>query len=255
KQHSTGQSAKLPSLTAPAISRSVTVVVCARNEAANLAPLFNAIESAFQSLGFELPVLLIDDGSSDDTPATLEQLQPNYPFLTVIRHAPGKGLTQCLKTAITHTDTDWLYFSPADLESDPTTDLPCLLNNCSGEVDAIAGWRQARKDGKTLASTVANQTCNLLFGLNIHDMNWIKLVRRDVLTQLPIEKTSHAYILPIMAALGYHITEVPTAWHARQEGKSKFNSSRLLSSAIKFWRLWWWFYIVEKGRPISKTAN
>jgi dolichol-phosphate mannosyltransferase len=72
-------------------------------------------------------------------------------------------------------------------------------------------------------------------------MNWIKLVRRDLLSSLPVEKITHRYLLAILAAQRYNITEVATPWHARYSGKSKFGKGRLLTSAIDFVKLWWWF--------------
>jgi hypothetical protein len=84
-------------------------------------------------------------------------------------------------------------------------------------------------------------------------MNWIKLVRRDLLVNLPVEKITHRYLLAVLAAQGYHITEVPTPWHTRHSGKSKFGKGRLLTSALDFVNLWWWFQ--TEGRLINRGHN
>lgn len=72
-------------------------------------------------------------------------------------------------------------------------------------------------------------------------MNWIKLVRRDLLLTLPVKTITHRYLLAVLAAQGYKVTEVPTPWHPRYSGTTKFGKKRLLTSAIDFVKLWWWF--------------
>ncbi|KYC43991.1 family 2 glycosyl transferase [Scytonema hofmannii PCC 7110] len=225
----------------PIESRSIAVVIPALNEEGNLEKLLLYLEETFLNLGFTLPVVIIDDGSTDSSPEILACLSTQYKFLKVIRHPQRRGVTGVWKTALTHVKTDWIFWGQADLESDPRTDIPLLLQACVPGVDAVAGWRQKRGDGKIFASKFANFTCRLFFGLKIHDMNWIKLVRRDLLSSLPVEKITHRYLLAILAAQRYNITEVPTPWHARYSGKSKFGKGRLLTSAIDFVKLWWWF--------------
>lgn len=222
-------------------SRSITVVIPALNEEGNLEKLLLNFEETFQNLGFTLPVIVIDDGSTDNSPILLADLSNKYEFLKVIRHSVRRGVTGVWKTALAHVKTDWIFWGQADLESDPRSDLPLLLKACVPGVDAVAGWRQKRGDGKIIASSVANMTCRLVFGLKIHDMNWIKLIRRDVLLNLPLEKITHRYLLAVLAARGYEVTEVPTPWHDRYSGKSKFGKGRLVTSAIDFIKLWWWF--------------
>lgn len=238
------------SLLPPLQSRSITVVIPALNEEGNLEMLLHTLEETFHNLSFTLPVLLIDDGSTDSSPEILARLSKQYEFLKVIRHQVRQGVTGVWKTALSHVTTDWIFWGQADLESDPRTDLPLLLEACLPKVDAVAGWRQKRGDGKVFASKVANCTCRLVFGLEIHDMNWIKLVRRDLVSTLPIEKITHRYLLAVIAAQGYCVTEVPTPWHPRHSGQSKFGKKRLLTSAINFANLWWWFQ--TEGRLINQ---
>lgn len=240
-------------LSSPAQSHSVTVVVAACNEEGNLKQLLIALERTFQTLGFILPVLLIDDGSTDNSRQILTQLCAQYSFLSVVHHARRRGLTEVIKTALANTASDWLYLTGADLESDIQTDLPLLLKACVPRVDAVAGWRQGRKDGKNFASRVANFACRLAFGLKIHDMNWIKLLRRDLLVALPLDQVTHRYLLPVLASWGCHIVEVPTVWHTRKAGKSKFGQKRLISSARDFWKLWWWLQI--EGRLLNSLKR
>ncbi len=239
------QSSSFGSPVPPSQTHSVTVVIPALNEEGNLEKLLLTLEQTFRNLGFTLPVLLIDDGSTDSSPQILVQLRKQYSFLEVLRHPQRRGVTGVWQTALVYVTTDWIFWGQADLESDFQTDLPLLLEACVPGVDAVAGWRQKRGDGKIFASTFANFACRLAFGLKIHDMNWIKLVRRDLLACLPLEVVTHRYLLAVLAGWGYQITEVPTPWHPRHFGKSKFGRGRLLSSSVNFFRLWWWFQMTR----------
>lgn len=229
----------------PLNSRSVTVVIPTFNEEGNLDKLFEYIQQAFDALGYALPVLVVNDGSTDATPDILRQLQTRYDFLTVVHHPQCRGVAQVWVTALRHVTTDWIFWGQADLESDPRTDIPALLNAYQPGVGAIAGWRQARGDGKVLASSVANVACRIVFGSPIHDMNWIKLVRTDLLAPLPIPLITHRYLLPVVSAQGHTVIETPTPWHARYSGSSKFGRKRLLTSAKDFLRVASWFYILQ----------
>jgi len=233
----------------PAQSHSITVVVPALNEEGNLEVLLRSLETTFEVQGFTLPVLLIDDGSTDDSPQILARLCKQHSFLQVIRHPQRRGVAGVWKTAIAHVKTDWICWSQADLESDPITDIPLLIEACGHGIAGVAGWRQKRGDGKVLASTFANTACRLAFGLQIHDMNWIKLVRRDLLTDLPVELITHRYLLAVLAADGHRIIEVPTPWHPRHSGQSKFGRRRLVLSAVDFFKAWWWFN--TQRRPVA----
>ena len=194
----------------PSQTKSLTVVIPALNEEGNLEKLFQVTEETFQNLGFNLPVLLVDDGSTDNSPAILSRLCEQYSYLSFIRHPQRKGVKEVWKTALAHVQTDWIFWGQADLESDFRSDLPLLLEACVPGVDAVAGWRQKREDGKKLASALANLTNRLAFGCEIHDMNWIKLIRQDLLSTPLLDKTTHRYLLPVLAGQGYHIVEVAT---------------------------------------------
>jgi dolichol-phosphate mannosyltransferase len=239
-------------------TRSVTVVIPAFNEVGNLEKLLLTLQETFENLEFTLPVLLIDDGSTDGSAEILHAMSEEYAFLQIIHHSQRQGVTGVWKTALAHVKTDWIFWGQADLESDPRTDLPLLLEACTPECDAVAGWRQKRGDGKIFASKFANFACRLLFGLKIHDMNWIKLVRRDLLLTLPIEKITHRYLLAVLAAQGHNITEVATPWHPRYAGTSKFGKKRLLTSALDFAKVWWWFktegYVNNRRYQQQKTG-
>lgn len=185
------------------------------------------IARAFQARRFDGEVIFVDDGSIDSTWAEATAAAARYPFLRLFRHRKSLGLTEAMRTAFRHVRGDILIFLPADLESDPEEDIPKLVDKLNEGYDVVAGWRQNRRDGKVFASSVYNSISRKIFGLDAHDMNWIKAFRREVIENIHLRSDWHRFILMIAADKGYRIGEVPVNFYPRQAGRSKFG----------FWRI------------------
>jgi glycosyltransferase involved in cell wall biosynthesis len=217
-------------------SEKVSILVPAHNEADNIPELVARVGRAFAALGLNDvagELVLVDDGSTDGTGDVAENLAASYPFLRVLRHRRNQGLTAALRTGFGAVAGDLILFLPADLESDPETDIPLLLGKLKEGYDVVAGWRQDRKEGKILASGIYNAVSRRLFGLTAHDMNWIKGFRREVIETLPpLRSDWHRFLLHIAAHQGYRIGEVPTPWHRRRAGRSKFGFARIPISLL-----------------------
>ncbi len=205
----------------------VSVFIPARNEAGNIAPLFDKIVRAFHSQGCEGEIIFVDDGSSDSTWAEARAAATLYPCAHLFRHRKSFGLTEAMRTGFRHCRGDYVLFLPADLESDPEEDIPKLLAKMGEGYDVVAGWRQGRRDGKVFASGIYNAVSRWLFGLDAHDMNWIKAFRREVVENIHLRSDWHRFILMIAAAEGYKIGEVKVNYYPRQKGKSHYGLGRI----------------------------
>ena len=230
----------------------VSVLVPARNEAENVPELVARVGRAFADLG--LPegggeLVFVDDGSTDGTGAIADGLCAQNSFLRVIHHRRNQGLTAALRTGFQAVRGEFILFLPADLESDPVTDIPALLGKLDEGYDAVSGWRQGRKEGKVFASAIYNATSRWLFGLTLHDMNWIKGFRREVIETLPpLRSDWHRFLLHIAAHQGYRIGEVPTPWQRRRAGRSKFGFSRIPISFLDVIVIW--FLLTFSAAPM-----
>lgn len=178
------------------------------------------IARVFLACHLDGEVLFVDDGSTDTTWAEANAAAARYPFLRLFRHRKSLGLTEAMRTAFRHVHGDVVIFLPADLESDPEEDIPKLLDKLNEGYDVVAGWRQNRRDGKMFASSVYNSISRKLFGLDAHDMNWIKAFRREVIENIHLRSDWHRFILMIAADKGYKVGEVPVSFHPRQTGRS-----------------------------------
>jgi glycosyltransferase involved in cell wall biosynthesis len=210
----------------------VSVVVPAHNEETTVGVFVERTAKAFAQIGRPWELVYVDDGSTDDTAAMVEAAAEVEPRVRLVRQRRNLGLTEALNRGFREARGDVIVFLPADLESDPQVDIPLLLDKLDQGYDVVAGWRQGRRDGKRFASRLANVVCRALFGLDVHDLNWIKAFRREVTDALALRSSWHRYILVMAQNEGFRIGEVKVPYQARQTGRSKFGFSRLPVSFI-----------------------
>ncbi len=211
----------------------ISVVIPAHNEAGNVSTVFEHVATAFDSLGVSGELIFVDDGSTDDTWDEALKTAERYPFARLFRHRRNLGLTEALNTAFANVRGDVVVFLPGDMESDPAMDIPLLLGKIDEGYDAVVGWRQGRHDPKVVASTVYNLASRVLFGLKLHDMNWIKAFRREVIESLPpLRSDWHRFLIHIAASQGFRVGEVKVPYKPRQVGRSKFGFWRIPISLL-----------------------
>ncbi len=217
-------------------------MIPAHNEAGNIPALLDKVAAAFAgptmaSRACEL--VLVDDGSTDGTGDLTASLAGQYPFLRLVRHRRNRGLTAALRTGFRTVRGEVIVFLPADLESDPEEDIPKLLAKLEEGYDVVAGWRQGRDDGKVFASGIYNRVSERLFDVHVHDMNWIKAFRREVIESLPpLRSDWHRFLLQIAAHQGFRIGETPTTWYRRRAGRSKYGLGRIPVSFLDVLVVW-----------------
>jgi glycosyltransferase involved in cell wall biosynthesis len=220
----------------------VSVLIPARNEVANIPMLLEKVGRAFTGQALcdrACELVLVDDGSTDGTGDLAASLASDYPFLRLVRHRRNRGLTAALRTGFRAVRGELIVFLPADLESDPEEDIPKLLARLEEGYDVVAGWRQGRDDGKVFASGIYNRVSQRLFNVHVHDMNWIKAFRREVMEALPpLRSDWHRFLLQIAAHQGFRIGETPTTWHRRQSGRSKYGLGRIPVSFLDVLVVW-----------------
>jgi glycosyltransferase involved in cell wall biosynthesis len=215
-------------------SLDISVVVPARNEEATIAAVVERSYVAFATLGRSGEVLVVNDGSRDGTAAVLAGLQTRYPTLRVFTHRRSRGMTAGLQTMFRASRGEIVILIPADMESDPLLDVPTLVNYLENhDLDVAAGWRQERKDNKVLASRIYNAVMRWIGGVAVHDGNWIKAMRREVVDSFPpLRSDWHRFLLMIAAHNGFAIGETPTFYQPRPAGSSKFGWERIPKSFL-----------------------
>lgn len=212
----------------------ISVVVPARNEEATIAAVVERSFQAFTELGRSGEVLVVNDGSTDRTGAVLNDLQGRFPALRVFTHRRSRGMTAALQRMFSASRGDIVILIPADMESDPLLDIPALVRKLEADdLDVATGWRQERRDNKVLASKVYNTVMDWVANVHVHDGNWIKAMRREVVESFPpLRSDWHRFLLMIAVHNGFRVGETPTFYQPRPAGSSKFGWERIPKSFL-----------------------
>ena len=210
----------------------VSVIVPGLNEEGNVEPLFERIEQGLAACGMSGEVVFVDDGSTDGTWSRVEAERQRRDNVRTFRHRRNFGLSEALNTGFRNVRGEYIVFLPADLQSDPAEDIPKLVAELADGVDVVCGRRIGRVEGKLLVSLVYNFLCRVLFGVNAHDLNWIKGFRREVIDTIRLRSDWHRYVVVLAAGRGFRVKEIPTSYHPRHSGRSKFGRKRILRGLL-----------------------
>jgi glycosyltransferase involved in cell wall biosynthesis len=215
----------------------VSVLVPAKDEAENLPLFMEQAAAAFANSTVQYEVVVIDDGSSDDTPRVLESLQKKYPFLRVARHRRQRGIADALRTGYLAARGRVLVFYPADLQYKPE-DIPRLVAPIlAGESDMVTGYKQGVYE-KAFVSKIYNGLSRSLFEIPVRDLNSVKAYRREVMEMLPVRPDWHRYMIVIAAENGFTVTEIPVPLYPRNAGVSKFGIGRIPIGVLDMLSVW-----------------
>jgi glycosyltransferase involved in cell wall biosynthesis len=215
----------------------VSVLVPAKDEAENLPEFVRLCAASLEPAGFTFEVVVVDDGSRDDTPAVLERLRRQHSFLQVVRHRRQRGIAEALRSGIEQSRGDICVFYPADLQYLPE-DIPRLVAPIlEGRADIVTGTKQGKYE-KAFVSRVYNRLCRWLFGVQVEDLNSVKAWRRDVMLGVPLRPDWHRYMVVIAAADGFRLTSVPVPLYPRRAGTSKFDWTRIPVGVLDLLSVW-----------------
>jgi glycosyltransferase involved in cell wall biosynthesis len=216
----------------------VSVLVPANDEAENL-PLFMklAAEAFEKTPDVRYEVVVIDDGSVDETWRVLQELSATYDFLRAIRHRVRRGIADALRSGYLSSSGRVLVFYPADLQFMPE-DIPRLVAPIlADETDMVTGFKEGKYD-KAFVSGIYNKLSRSLFDVPVKDLNSVKAYRREIMDALPVRPDWHRYMIVIAAAQGFSVSEIPVPLYPRHAGKSKFGLSRIPVGVLDMLSVW-----------------
>ncbi len=215
----------------------VSVLVPAKDEAPNLPEFLARCAEALGPAGFSFEVVVVDDGSRDETPRVLRELRGRYPFLRVVTHRRQRGIADALRSAGDAARGDIFVFYPADLQYLPE-DIPGLVRPIlEGRADIVTGTKQGKYE-KALVSTVYNWLCRALFGVRVTDLNSVKAYRREVVADLPLRPDWHRFMVVIAVADGFRLMAQPVPVYPRKAGVSKFTWTRIPVGVLDLLSVW-----------------
>lgn len=207
-----------------------SVVVPARNEAANLPQLVDEIVAACDPVG-PYEIIVVDDGSSDDSVDVLRAVRDRHPQLRILHHAKSGGQSAAVYDGVQAARAPVIVTLDGDGQN-PPDQLPLLLApllapDCPSGLGLVAGERQKRQDtwSKRAASRLANSLRRRLLQDEIRDTGCgLKAFRRDAYLALPFFNHQHRYLPALFGRDGWVVIPVPVTHRPRQAGKSNYTN-------------------------------
>lgn len=220
----------------------VSVVIPIHDELENLGPLVEALDAALPAATTSREYVLVDDGSTDGSGAWLDRIAEVRDDIVVVHLRRCCGQTAAIEAGIDASGGDVLVFLDADLQNDPA-DIPLLLDRLDHGYDVVHGWRKMRQDrfwSRRLPSLVANWLIRRVTGVQVRDLGCaIRVIRRDLAEELPLEGEMHRFIAILADARGARWTEMPVRHHPRRQGRSKYGLSRTFKVVVDLVLLCW----------------
>lgn len=208
----------------------LSIIIPLFNEEESLQQLYQEIDAVSKEQNLDLEIIMIDDGSTDNSWKIVEQLAAQDQRLQGIRFRTNFAKAAALTAGMRAAKGELIMMMDADLQDDPQ-EIPQMLTQIDAGFDVVNGWKQRRLDPwhKVYPSKVFNWMVSKLNGLDLHDHNCgLKMFRAEVAEEIKIYGELHRFIAVLAHARGFKVTEVPVHHRSRQHGYSKYGVKRFL---------------------------
>ncbi len=210
---------------------SLSIVVPAYNEEANIPLLIDEVHQALAGHAIDYELVLVDDGSRDNTFAVLQERAQTDRRLSVIQLRRNFGQSAAMQAGLDAAQGKFIVLMDADLQNDPH-DIPRMLAKLEEGYDLVAGWRKDRQDtfiNRRLPSMIANWIISRSVKVPLHDYGCtLKAIRREVAKELKLYGEMHRFIPALASLIGARVVEMAVGHRARRFGTSKYGIGRTL---------------------------
>lgn len=235
----------------------VSLVIPIRNESGNIGPLIEEITATLDAAGLSWELLVIDDGSTDDSPAEVAAAAALDCRIRCLPLHSGRGKSAALATGFAAAKGVATVMLDGDGQDDPK-EIPGMLVRLgvtadgqpakTAEAELVNGWKTPRLDPwhKTMPSQVFNLLVSWLTRLALHDHNCgLKAMLTSTASQLPLNTGMHRFIPVLAQATGNRVVEHPVHHRRRTRGVSKYGVSRFFRGLYDLGRVW---LLLQAGR-------
>lgn len=222
------------------------------NDAGTISAMVIRAIQTLREVSDDFEVLVINDGSADDSRLILEELARLYPkeFRFENRMCPsGYGGVLCAGFAMA--TKEWVSYTDGDAQYD-ARELKLLVEKVSSEVDLINGYKIKRRDPfiRIAIGYAYQHFIKWLFGLQLRDVDCdFRLMRREIFDVVKLESTTGSITFEMVKKIqdaGFRLIEVPVHHYYRQYGTSQFfNFPRVARTLLEVFR-WWWRLVVKR---------
>jgi glycosyltransferase involved in cell wall biosynthesis len=207
----------------------LSIVIPLYNEREGIQALYDQLTAVLEPMGRSYEILIVDDGSKDDSFALLKALHERDKHVRVIHFRRNFGQTAAFAAGFEYARGDIVITMDADLQNDPA-DIPKLVAKMDEGYDIVSGWRVNRKDpfvSRRLPSIIANRLISEATMVHLHDYGCsLKAYRNEVVKNVKLYGELHRFIPALASGMGVRVAEIPVNHRARTFGKSKYGISR-----------------------------
>ncbi len=218
---------------------SISLVMPAHNEAENIEPVVTEAVPALAAVSNDFEIIVVDDGSKDDTAGVTRRLMETEPHLRLVQHPVNKGFGAAVLTGFTSATKDWILYTDADRQF-VLAELANFMPY-TDKADLIAGYRAPRRDPflRVLYGKGWSMLCTLFFGYTVRDVDCgFKLLRRKIIDQLADKIGSRGATFSIewlvrAKRAGYRFVELPVTHRPRVAGSQSGARLKVITRAFR----------------------
>jgi glycosyltransferase involved in cell wall biosynthesis len=231
---------------------SVSAVFPCYNDSVTIGGLVDDVYAALSPIVPDVEVIVVNDGSADDSRATLDTLAGDRPWLRVIHHEVNGGYGKALVSGFTAARNEWIFYTDGDAQYD-AREAALLVPLATDQIDIVQGYKIGRGDPlyRKVIGRVYHHVVKRLFSLKVRDTDCdFRMFRRQLIIDRPLTSTSGVICVEMMRSFdrsGARFVEFPVHHYFRQSGKSEFFRLPAIARSARALLVLWW-HMVIRGR-------
>lgn len=212
----------------------LSFVIPAKNEEANIEPLYDEISLVMQKVAKPYEIIFVDDGSTDNTFTKIRKLHAQDSRVKGLQLRGWFGKAVALQAGFEEARGEIVFTLDADLQDDPK-EIPKILNKLGEGYDLVSGWKKKRYDPwtKVWPSRILNAFASWIMGTHFHDINCgFKAYRREVIKNLNLYGELFRFIPIFAAKQNFKVGEIAVGHRPRKHGQTKFGFERNIKGLL-----------------------
>lgn len=231
---------------------SISVFFPCYNDAGSIALLVKEAEATLKRLTDNFEIIVVDDGSSDESRKILTILAREMPTLKLVFHKKNRGYGGALKSGFGAASRDLVFYTDGDGQYD-VKELAKLVPKMKPGIDVVQGYKIKRHDSiyRLVIGTIYHHFSRFVFNLKVKDIDCdFRLIRKKAIDSITLNYNSGVICVEMVKKLqakGYKFFELGVHHYPRLHGQSQFfNFRRVSRTLLELCRLWWQLVILRR---------
>ncbi len=230
---------------------SVTAFFPCYNDAGTIPTMIIRALQSLREVADDYEIVVINDGSTDDSARVLDEMAGRYDGLRVIHRARPSGYGGVLRAGFAAATKDWIFYTDGDAQYD-ARELARLAEAVRDDVDMVNGYKIKRHDPfhRVIIGLAYQYFVKLAFGLVIRDVDCdFRLMRRSIFNRVTLTSTTGTITFEMVKKIQdarFRIVEVPVHHWDRQYGQSQFFNFPRVARTLMAMIGWWWRLVVKR---------